>query len=186
MVLADSFERDLCEDQLDLYKTKANEFLAEGDLDRAASAYRRCASLQSELAELEASTKVTNRRREAAEEYRSAAAKLEDAESGEDLEPTGAGLEGSEDTTQDGEETSEGDEASIDESVLHDPPELSFEDVGGMENLKQVLADKVIDPYERKELYAEYGIGPLDGLILYGPPGTGKTYITQALAGELG
>lgn len=55
-----------------------------------------------------------------------------------------------------------------------------------MTDLKETLKDQVIDPLERPELYEEYDLGVVNGILLYGPPGTGKTYITEALAGELG
>jgi transitional endoplasmic reticulum ATPase len=55
-----------------------------------------------------------------------------------------------------------------------------------MTDLKETLKDQVIDPLQRPELYEEYDLGVVNGVLLYGPPGTGKTYITEALAGELG
>lgn len=63
---------------------------------------------------------------------------------------------------------------------------MDFGDVGGMTELKETLKDQVIDPLQRPELYEEYDLGVVNGVLLYGPPGTGKTYITEALAGELG
>jgi transitional endoplasmic reticulum ATPase len=55
-----------------------------------------------------------------------------------------------------------------------------------MTDLKETLKDQVIDPLKRPELYEEYDLGVVNGVLLHGPPGTGKTYITEALAGELG
>jgi transitional endoplasmic reticulum ATPase len=43
----------------------------------------------------------------------------------------------------------------------------------------------VVDPLDRPELYEEYNLGVVNGVLLYGPPGTGKTYLTRALAGKL-
>jgi transitional endoplasmic reticulum ATPase len=54
-----------------------------------------------------------------------------------------------------------------------------------MTELKETLKDQVIDPLKRPELYEEYNLGVVNGVLLHGPPGTGKTYITEALAGEL-
>lgn len=65
-------------------------------------------------------------------------------------------------------------------------PDLTFEDVGGMEDLKRTLHEEIGDPITQSELYEQYGIDPTRGVLLQGPPGTGKTYITRAFAGEMG
>jgi len=63
--------------------------------------------------------------------------------------------------------------------------DLSFEDVGGMGDLKARLRETVLDPLANPETYDRYDIDVLSGLLLYGPPGCGKTHVTRALAGEL-
>lgn len=65
------------------------------------------------------------------------------------------------------------------------PPAMSFDDVAGMDDLKDELREKVIDPLDNPEMYADYGISTENGFVLYGPPGTGKTHMAKALAGEL-
>ena len=65
-------------------------------------------------------------------------------------------------------------------------PAVTFHDVGGLEGVKQLLIEKVADPIRRDELYAQYGIEPVRGVLLQGPPGTGKTLLARALGGELG
>ncbi|WP_137289946.1 AAA family ATPase [Natronorubrum halophilum] len=64
--------------------------------------------------------------------------------------------------------------------------ERDFDDVGGMDPLKDRLHETVIDPFENADRYAEYGLGVTGGILLYGPPGCGKTHVAGALAGELG
>lgn len=68
---------------------------------------------------------------------------------------------------------------------IEQPPDMSFEDVAGMEDLKQTLRETIIQPLGQPDLFEEYGIGVEQGFLLYGPPGTGKTYITKCLAGEI-
>jgi Cdc6-like AAA superfamily ATPase len=63
-------------------------------------------------------------------------------------------------------------------------PAVTFHDVGGLEGVKQLLIEKVADPIRRDELYAQYGIEPVRGVLLQGPPGTGKTLLARALGGE--
>lgn len=66
------------------------------------------------------------------------------------------------------------------------PPELTLDDVGGMDDLKQLLKTKVIHQFQETEFREDLGVSPTNGILLYGPPGTGKTYLSKSLAGELG
>jgi len=62
-----------------------------------------------------------------------------------------------------------------------------FSKVAGMNNLKQILQEDVINPLiKEKELYEEYKVPVLNGILLYGPPGCGKTFIARSLAEEVG
>lgn len=71
------------------------------------------------------------------------------------------------------------------EYVTEAPP-MDFEDAGGMDELKRNLRDKIIHPIQNPDRYQEYSLSTVNGVLLYGPPGTGKTYLSKALAGELG
>lgn len=64
-------------------------------------------------------------------------------------------------------------------------PEITFADVGGMEQVKREIDLKIIKPLENAELYASYGKKVGGGILLYGPPGCGKTFIAKATAGEI-
>ena len=65
------------------------------------------------------------------------------------------------------------------------PPEIDFADVAGMEDVKEELRTRVIEPLANPEKYEKYGLSVENGFLFHGPPGTGKTYISKALAGEL-
>ena len=70
--------------------------------------------------------------------------------------------------------------------VTVETPDLTFDDVGGMESLKERLWDRVAVPIVQRDHYRRYDVSPIEGVLLQGPPGTGKTHFTRALAGELG
>ncbi|HVS18543.1 MAG TPA: AAA family ATPase [Planctomycetota bacterium] len=63
-------------------------------------------------------------------------------------------------------------------------PLISFADVGGMDEVKEEIAMKVIKPLAHPELFAAYGKKVGGGVLLYGPPGCGKTHLARATAGE--
>ncbi len=64
-------------------------------------------------------------------------------------------------------------------------PEVSLDDVAGLKDVKQLVREKLIDPFLYPDMAAEFGIKSGGGILLYGPPGTGKTLIAQAVAGEV-
>jgi SpoVK/Ycf46/Vps4 family AAA+-type ATPase len=65
-------------------------------------------------------------------------------------------------------------------------PDVTFADVGGLDDVKQRLNRSFLLPLKQPELYAKFGKSVRGGLLLYGPPGCGKTFIARALAGEIG
>jgi transitional endoplasmic reticulum ATPase len=68
--------------------------------------------------------------------------------------------------------------------VFVEPPNVGWDDVGGMESVKQQLKETVEMPLRRPEVFARMGIRAPRGVLLYGPPGTGKTLIAKAAAKE--
>jgi transitional endoplasmic reticulum ATPase len=61
-------------------------------------------------------------------------------------------------------------------------PEVSFANVGGMENIKEEIRMKIIYPLQNRALFNAYGKKLGGGVLLYGPPGCGKTLISKATA----
>lgn len=69
--------------------------------------------------------------------------------------------------------------------LLHSRPAVKFDDVAGMEDVKEVIRNEVIEPFLHPEAYQRHGVEPGTAVLLYGPPGTGKTLLGRAIAGEL-
>jgi transitional endoplasmic reticulum ATPase len=65
-------------------------------------------------------------------------------------------------------------------------PDIGFEDVIGLEEVKRYIKMNVIKPFENPEVYRIYKKDAGGGALLYGPPGTGKTMIAKAIANEVG
>jgi transitional endoplasmic reticulum ATPase len=68
--------------------------------------------------------------------------------------------------------------------VLVETPNINWEDVGGLDTIKQELKEAVEWPLKYSENFTRLGIRPSRGILLYGPPGTGKTLLAKAVAKE--
>ena len=68
--------------------------------------------------------------------------------------------------------------------VLVETPNVGWNDVGGLDNIKQELKEAVEWPLKYPESFRRMGIQPPRGILLYGPPGTGKTLLAKAIAKE--
>jgi transitional endoplasmic reticulum ATPase len=63
-------------------------------------------------------------------------------------------------------------------------PTTTWDDVGGLEKVKQELQETVQYPVDHPEKFIKYGMSPSKGVLFYGPPGTGKTLLAKAIANE--
>jgi len=77
-------------------------------------------------------------------------------------------------------------EPSAMREVLVEVPNVKWEDVGDLEEVKQTLKEIVEWPLKHPENFKKLGIQPPRGILLYGPPGCGKTLLARAVATESG
>ncbi|MDK2876902.1 MAG: transitional endoplasmic reticulum ATPase [Archaeoglobaceae archaeon] len=75
-------------------------------------------------------------------------------------------------------------EPSAMREVLVEIPKVTWEDVGGLEDVKREIIEAVEWPLKFPEKFSKFGIKPPKGILLFGPPGTGKTLIAKAVANE--
>jgi len=68
--------------------------------------------------------------------------------------------------------------------VIDSIPDISYVDVGGLEEQMQEVRETVELPLKKPELFKRIGIEPPKGVLLFGPPGTGKTLLAKAVAHE--
>ncbi len=68
--------------------------------------------------------------------------------------------------------------------VIDSIPDISYVDVGGLEDQMQEVRETVELPLKKPELFKKIGIEPPKGVLLFGPPGTGKTLLAKAVAHE--
>ncbi len=77
-------------------------------------------------------------------------------------------------------------EPSAIREVFVEIPDVKWDDVGGLGDIKDALKEAVEWPLKYSELFRKAGTNPPKGIILHGKPGTGKTYLAKALASESG
>ena len=73
----------------------------------------------------------------------------------------------------------------VEELVLEEVPDVTYEQVGGLRGQIEIIRDAVELPYVHKEKFDRYGLEAPKGVLLYGPPGCGKTLIAKAVANSL-
>merc|ERR1712127_981256 len=73
--------------------------------------------------------------------------------------------------------------SSLRETVV-EVPNISWDDIGGLEDVKRDLKELVQYPVEHPEKFEKFGMSPSKGVLFYGPPGCGKTLMAKAVANE--
>jgi len=93
-------------------------------------------------------------------------------------------LEKMEVTMEDFKNAKRGIEPSAMREFFVEIPKVSWNDIGGLDDIKQHLIESVEWPLSNPDMFKRMGITPPRGILLYGPPGTGKTLLAKAVANE--
>ncbi|RUM46870.1 MAG: AAA family ATPase, partial [Hyperthermus sp.] len=75
---------------------------------------------------------------------------------------------------------------SLIREIYIEVPEVHWDDIGGLGDVKQQLREAVEWPLKHPEVFEQMGVRPPKGVLLFGPPGTGKTLLAKAAATESG
>ncbi|NLA34847.1 MAG: proteasome ATPase, partial [Actinobacteria bacterium] len=73
----------------------------------------------------------------------------------------------------------------VDDLLLEEVPDISYADIGGLDEQIEQITDAVELPFLHHDLFADYDLPAPKGILLYGPPGCGKTLIAKAVANSL-
>jgi len=73
--------------------------------------------------------------------------------------------------------------SSLRETVV-EVPNVSWDDIGGLEDVKKNLQEMILYPIEHPDKFHKFGMTPSKGVLFYGPPGCGKTLLAKAIANE--
>lgn len=74
--------------------------------------------------------------------------------------------------------------SALREVAVVEVPNVRWDDIGGLEDVKRELVESVQYPVDHPEKFLKFGLSPSRGVLFYGPPGTGKTLLAKAVANE--
>lgn len=86
----------------------------------------------------------------------------------------------------DGKAARGGDDPDLTKWQSENVPDVRFEDVAGLDDVKKAITERIILPRKYPEVYKRFKKSAGGGILMYGPPGTGKTFVARATAGEVG
>lgn len=160
----------------------AKKYYDEGDTAKARVEYLKCAQFAEHLAEIKPQNK---------KEFKEKAAKFkeiaEGLKEGNIKVYTGGAIPKDEIEAQmPKKKEKENDADRAKNLVMVEKPNISFNDIAGLEKVKENIKEAIVYPFKYLDDYEWYKVKPGGGILLYGPPGCGKTMLAAAAAAECG
>ncbi|MDP9172983.1 MAG: ATP-binding protein [Planctomycetota bacterium] len=167
-------------DTFERYRQKGLDARRAGQWDSARIYLLEAARAMVDLSKNAQGEELREARRETAARLLALARDCETAKAENRRQPSSTGGRASQQSSSEAEGG-----GSADQWLVKEKPTLRFDDVAGLEDVKQDIRLKMIYPFEHADLAQKFGIRPGGGVLLYGPPGTGKTMLAKATAGEI-
>jgi transitional endoplasmic reticulum ATPase len=166
-------------DTFERYKQKGLDARRAGQWDSARIYLLEAARSMVELSKQAHGEDLIQARRDTAEKLLELARDCEDAKK-ENRKSQPANRKSSAESSSESEGSSE-----AHDWIVKEKPNLRFDDVAGLDDVKEDIRLKMLYPFEHPELAQKFGIRAGGGVLLFGPPGTGKTMLAKATAGEI-
>src|SRR3712207_6003247 len=170
-------------DNYQRYAQRALDAYKAMNYDVAREYFLRAAEVMTLLSKQADSEELREVRRQVAEKALERAKQCEQAKKNKQTRPRPRGTGGSATKSKgrpEGSEESEGEDgADADKWIVKEKPKLRFDDVAGLDQVKEDIRLRMIYPFQHPELAARFDIRPGGGVLMYGPPGTGKTMLAK-------
>jgi SpoVK/Ycf46/Vps4 family AAA+-type ATPase len=166
-------------DTFDRYKQKGLDARRAGQWDSARIYLLEAARAMVELSKQAQGNDLQQARRDTAAKLLELARDCEDAKS-QNRKSFSVRPQGGAASAEQSENTS-----SASDWIVREKPSLRFDDVAGLEDVKENIRLKILYPFQHPELAEKFAIESGGGILLFGPPGTGKTMLAKATAGEI-
>ncbi len=167
-------------DTFERYRTKGLDARRAGQWDSARIYLLEAARAMVQLSKEAQGEELRNARQDTAKRLLELARDCEDAKTTHRKSKIANRKPNDAQATQEGESTS-----SADQWIVREKPTLRFDDVAGLDDVKEDIRLRMIYPFAHPELAEKFDIRAGGGVLLYGPPGTGKTMLAKATAGEI-